>query len=113
MEAVSGRRLARIPAPLPGSGCRSRRRKHARSAWRGESARNNWGNHDMTAVADAGSSPTEPTRTDERRPSIAVVDDDSGFAGYLRTFLALRGYEARSYTRGDEIVAAIRQGEPP
>src|SRR5512139_2543051 len=50
---------------------------------------------------------------DGRRPSIAVVDDDSGFAGYLRTFLALRGYEARSYTRGDEIVAAIRQGEPP
>jgi two-component system response regulator AtoC len=50
---------------------------------------------------------------EERRPSIAVVDDDSGFAGYLRTFLALRGYEARSYTRGDEIVAAIRQGEPP
>ncbi len=49
----------------------------------------------------------------ERRPSIAVVDDDSGFAGYLRTFLALRGYEARAYTRGDEIVAAIRQGEPP
>jgi DNA-binding NtrC family response regulator len=51
--------------------------------------------------------------TDERKPSIAVVDDDSGFAGYLRTFLALRGYEARAYTRGDEIVAAIRQGEPP
>jgi two-component system response regulator AtoC len=52
--------------------------------------------------------------SDERRPSIAVVDDDSGFAGYLRTFLALRGYEGtRSYTRGDEIVAAIRQGEPP
>jgi two-component system response regulator AtoC len=53
------------------------------------------------------------TNVDERRPSIAVVDDDSGFAGYLRTFLALRGYEARAYTRGDEIVAAIRQGEPP
>jgi two-component system, NtrC family, response regulator AtoC len=50
---------------------------------------------------------------DERRPSIAVVDDDRGFASYLRTFLALRGYEARAYTRGDEIVAAIRQGEPP
>jgi two-component system response regulator AtoC len=49
----------------------------------------------------------------ERRPQIAVVDDDSGFAGYLRTFLASRGYEARSYSRGDEIVAAIRQGEPP
>jgi two-component system response regulator AtoC len=50
---------------------------------------------------------------DGRRPSIAVVDDDSGFAGYLKTFLALRGYEARSYSRGDEILAAIRQGEPP
>jgi two-component system, NtrC family, response regulator AtoC len=59
-----------------------------------------------TASADAAAAP-------ERRPSIAVVDDDSGFAGYLRTFLALRGYEARAYTRGDEIVAAIRQGEPP
>jgi two-component system response regulator AtoC len=62
----------------------------------------------------AGASPGAPSATvDERRPSIAVVDDDSGFAGYLRTFLALRGYEARVYTRGDEIVAAIRQGEPP
>src|SRR5215213_4695403 len=36
------------------------------------------------------------TGTEERRPSIAVVDDDSGFAGYLRTFLGVRGYEARS-----------------
>src|SRR5215510_2721181 len=70
----------------------------------------------MATVAGAGSNPlpgTGGTVTEERRPSIAVVDDDSGFAGYLRTFLALRGYEARSYTRGDEIVAAIRQGEPP
>ena len=65
----------------------------------------------------AGPTPTPNavpgTGTEQRRPSIAVVDDDSGFAGYLRTFLALRGYEARAYTRGDEIVAAIRQGEPP
>jgi two-component system response regulator AtoC len=60
----------------------------------------------------AGSTPTPGPTTDERRPSIAIVDDDSGFAGYLRTFLDVRGYEARSYTRGDEIVAAIRQGEP-
>ena len=68
----------------------------------------------MTTVAGATPHPTAATgTTDERRPSIAVVDDDSGFAGYLRTFLALRGYEARAYTRGDEIVAAIRQGEPP
>jgi DNA-binding NtrC family response regulator len=50
---------------------------------------------------------------DERRPSLALVDDDTGFAGYLRTFLALRGYEARSYTRGEEILAALRHGEPP
>ena len=64
--------------------------------------------------AGAGSETTNNNQTDDRRPAnIAVVDDDSGFAGYLRTFLALRGYEARSYTRGDEIVAAIRQGEPP
>jgi two-component system response regulator AlgR len=48
-----------------------------------------------------------------RRPLIAVVDDDSGFAGYLQTFLGVRGYEARVYSRGDEIVAAIRQGYPP
>src|ERR1041384_3099917 len=67
----------------------------------------------MSAVAGAGSEAANST-TDDRRPAnIAVVDDDSGFAGYLRSFLALRGYEARSYTRGDEIVAAIRQGEPP
>jgi two-component system response regulator AtoC len=64
----------------------------------------------MTTVAGAG---TVGPIMEDRRASIAVVDDDSGFAGYLRTFLALRGYEARSYTRGDEIVAAIRQGEPP
>jgi two-component system response regulator AtoC len=67
----------------------------------------------MTTVAGTGPSSTPGAVIEERRPSIAVVDDDSGFAGYLRTFLALRGYEARSYTRGDEIVAAIRQGEPP
>src|SRR5690349_5488684 len=67
----------------------------------------------MATVAGAGPEHASGTATNERRASIAVVDDDSGFAGYLRTFLALRGYEARSYTRGDEIVAAIRQGEPP
>jgi two-component system, NtrC family, response regulator AtoC len=66
-----------------------------------------------TTVADAGAPAPSPDATDERRASIAIVDDDSGFAGYLRTFLGIRGYEARSYTRGDEIVAAIRQGEPP
>ena len=68
----------------------------------------------MSTVVSAGPPSAPDAIADERRPSIAVVDDDSGFAGYLRTFLALRGYEGtRSYTRGDEIVAAIRQGEPP
>jgi len=67
----------------------------------------------MATVADASTGPAPGSDVDDRRPSIAVVDDDSGFAGYLRTFLALRGYEARAYTRGDEIIAAIKQGEPP
>jgi len=68
----------------------------------------------MATVAGAGSPPAPGSMADDRRVSIAVVDDDSGFAGYLRTFLQLRGYEGtRSYTRGDEIVAAIQQGEPP
>src|SRR4051812_45978108 len=66
----------------------------------------------MSTVVSSGSD-VDNTTVDRRPASIAVVDDDSGFAGYLRTFLALRGYEARSYSRGDEIVAAIRQGEPP
>ena len=34
-------------------------------------------------------------------------------AAYLRTFLSLRGYEARCYTRGDELLASIKQNEPP
>src|SRR6187401_2451111 len=67
----------------------------------------------MATVAGAASDQASGTAAEGRRPLIAVVDDDSGFAGYLRTFLGIRGYEARSYTRGDEIVAAIRQGEPP
>jgi len=44
---------------------------------------------------------------------VAVVDDDSAFANYLRTFLSLRGYDTRSYTRGDEMLAAVKQGDPP
>jgi two-component system, NtrC family, response regulator AtoC len=65
----------------------------------------------MATVARANTD--APTAVDGRRFSIAVVDDDSGFAGYLRTFLALRGYDVRAYSRGDEIIAAIKQGEPP
>jgi len=48
-----------------------------------------------------------------KKPFVAIVDDDSGFANYLRTFLSLRGYETRSYCRGDEMLAAVKQGDPP
>jgi DNA-binding NtrC family response regulator len=48
-----------------------------------------------------------------KKPYIAIVDDDSTFAGYLRTFLSLRGYETRAYSRGDELLAALKQGDPP
>ena len=67
----------------------------------------------MALQSDRGVIPAPNTTTGERRPALAVVDDDSGFAEYLRTFLALRGYQARSYSRGDEILAAMRDGEPP
>jgi two-component system, NtrC family, response regulator AtoC len=48
-----------------------------------------------------------------KKPYVAIVDDDSGFAAYLRTFLSLRGYEARCYSRGDELLATMKQAEPP
>src|SRR4051812_21005366 len=67
----------------------------------------------MSTVAGPDTATVSGDAQETRKSLIAVVDDDSGFASYLKTFLALRGYESRSYTRGDEIVAAIRQGEPP
>jgi two-component system response regulator AtoC len=48
-----------------------------------------------------------------RKPYVAIVDDDSAFSNYLRTFLSLRGYETRSYSRGDELLAAVKLGDPP
>ena len=48
-----------------------------------------------------------------KKPYVAIVDDDSSFAAYLRTFLSLRGYEARCYTRGDELLASMKQAEAP
>jgi two-component system, NtrC family, response regulator AtoC len=48
-----------------------------------------------------------------KKPYVAIVDDDSAFANYLRTFLSLRGYETRSYSRGDEMIAAVKAGDPP
>jgi DNA-binding response OmpR family regulator len=47
------------------------------------------------------------------KPYVAIVDDDSAFAAYLRTFLSLRGYEARCYSRGDELLASMKQAEAP
>jgi DNA-binding NtrC family response regulator len=47
------------------------------------------------------------------KPLIAIVDDDAAFASYLRTFLSLRGYDARCYSRGDELLAAMKQSEVP
>ncbi|MEO6212578.1 MAG: sigma-54 dependent transcriptional regulator [Vicinamibacterales bacterium] len=48
-----------------------------------------------------------------KKPYVAIVDDDSAFAAYLRTFLSLRGYEARTYGRGDELLASMKQSEAP
>src|SRR6058998_4176420 len=48
-----------------------------------------------------------------KNPYVAIVDDDSSFANYLRTFLSLRGYEARCYARGDELLASMKQNEAP
>ncbi len=48
-----------------------------------------------------------------KNPYVAIVDDDSSFAAYLKTFLSLRGYEARCYTRGDELLASMNQKEAP
>ena len=46
-----------------------------------------------------------------KKPYVAIVDDDSAFAAYLRTFLSLRGYEARCYARGDEMLAAVKSAD--
>ena len=47
-----------------------------------------------------------------KKPYVAIVDDDASFAAYLRTFLELRGYEARCYGRGDEMIASIKTEAP-
>ena len=52
-------------------------------------------------------------RTTLNKPYIAIVDDDPAFASYLRTFLSQRGYDARCYSRGDELLAAMKQSEIP
>ena len=48
-----------------------------------------------------------------KKPFVAIVDDDPAFANYLRTFLSLRGYDSRTYSRGDELLASVKQGDAP
>src|SRR3954469_6411749 len=48
-----------------------------------------------------------------RAPLIAIADDDSAFANYLKTFLDARGYLARVYSHGEDLLAAARMGELP
>ena len=47
------------------------------------------------------------------KPYIAIVDDDAAFASYLQTFLSLRGYEARCFSRGDELLATMKMSDLP
>ncbi|HET9830941.1 MAG TPA: sigma-54 dependent transcriptional regulator [Vicinamibacterales bacterium] len=48
-----------------------------------------------------------------RAPQIAIADDDTAFANYLKTFLEARGYMARVYGHGEDLLAAARLGELP
>jgi len=48
-----------------------------------------------------------------RAPLIAIADDDTAFANYLKTFLDARGYLARTYGHGEDLLAAARLGELP
>ena len=48
-----------------------------------------------------------------RTPQIAIADDDTAFANYLKTFLEARGYLARVYGHGEDLLAAARLGELP
>jgi two-component system response regulator AtoC len=48
-----------------------------------------------------------------KRALIAIVDDDTPFATYFRTFLSARGYDVSCHPRGDVMLAAITQGDTP
>jgi two-component system, NtrC family, response regulator AtoC len=48
-----------------------------------------------------------------KKHHVAIVDDDTAFGAYLKTFLSLRGYEARTYGRGDEFLASLRSADIP
>src|SRR5207302_3209690 len=100
------RRKARRPRPGAAAGAarhRGSRRRVMGAVERGRGARARVGDHRDTPNGAATL----------KKPFVAIVDDDSAFANYLRTFLSLRGYDTRSYSRGDEMLAAIKQGDPP
>src|SRR5437762_8083081 len=65
------------------------------------------------SYSPAAESGPKPLKSSMKNPYVAIVDDDSSFSSYLRTFLSLRGYEARCYTRGDELLASMKQTEAP
>ena len=46
------------------------------------------------------------------RTLIFVVDDDNNIAKLIRLYLEQEEYEVRHFLRGDEALAAFRQGEP-
>ena len=64
-------------------------------------------------VPNPSSASKAPEDNYMKKPTVSIVDDDPSFGAYLRTFLSLRGYEARCYTRGDELMAAMKQEEAP
>jgi len=67
----------------------------------------------MCENQDGHSRESDTNQYTMKKPYVSIVDDDAAFAQYLRTFLSLRGYEARCYTRGDELLASMKQAEAP
>src|SRR5262250_3137484 len=56
----------------------------------------------------------KPVAGDSMKPPlVAIADDDSAFANYLKTFLDGRGYQSRVYTHGEDLLATTRVKELP
>jgi len=45
--------------------------------------------------------------------TVAIADDDVAFGEYLKTFLETRGYRARVFAHGQELVASLQGGAVP
>ena len=48
-----------------------------------------------------------------KKPYVAIVDDDSAFAAYLRTFLALRATRRAATRAATRCSPSMKQGEAP